>query len=540
MTLTQRLTIRTSEQRSRLAELAGLDELTDEQRAELGTLGTEHQDTEAQLRAAIASAPDADPTVDPTVDPEVRERLELRGRASLGRYLAAMLTGQPIGGAEAEYQAACKTPGIPIDLFEQDRPEIRADTASGVPATGVGTTVAPIQPFVFSQSIAPMLGIEMPTVGSGSYSEMTISTSLTAAAKSKATAQESTAAVLTPATATPRSIRGRLTLNLEDIAAIGQANFESALRQNAQAVVSDALDTQVITGNGTAPNLDGLIQAVDRPDRPDHDREPSMRSWRSVRGCHRRVMGPDHDGRRLGMVDERRRLQARGEVVPRQNHRHGPANGGVSLGNKTAADYLRKAYTGGFWTNEAYARNGVEYRARHRAIESGRMGLRTACLPTWGSIAVDDIYSDAQSGQRHFTLNILVGSKVLLVQPDAYKLDRTEGQRKGGRSRCLSPSGNLPGCADLIADDLQEIVDGGGVVIDAGRIAESLGWNPTDPDRNMDLLRVALGMRTTAIKIATRAGAQRCGPNVDHQPGSGRTSDGANGRGRAHDRHDAR
>ena len=63
-----------------------------------------------------------------------------------------------------------------------------------------------------------------------------------------------------------------------------------------------------------------------------------------------------------------------------------------------------------------------------------------------------------------------------------------------------------PGCADLIADDLQEIVDGGGVVIDAGRIAESLGWNPTDPDRNLDLLRVALGMRTTAIKIARERG----------------------------------
>ena len=63
-----------------------------------------------------------------------------------------------------------------------------------------------------------------------------------------------------------------------------------------------------------------------------------------------------------------------------------------------------------------------------------------------------------------------------------------------------------PGCADLIADDLQEIVDRGGVVIDAGRIAESLGWNPTDPDRNMDLLRVAVGMRTTAIKIARDRG----------------------------------
>ena len=46
--------------------------------------------------------------------------------------------------------------------------------ASGVPATGAGATLAPIQPFVFAQSIAPMLGIEMPSVGSGSYSEMTI------------------------------------------------------------------------------------------------------------------------------------------------------------------------------------------------------------------------------------------------------------------------------------------------------------------------------------------------------------------------------
>ena len=63
-----------------------------------------------------------------------------------------------------------------------------------------------------------------------------------------------------------------------------------------------------------------------------------------------------------------------------------------------------------------------------------------------------------------------------------------------------------PGCADLIADDLQEIVDRGDLVIDTGRIAESLGWNPTDPDRNMDLLRVALGMRTTAIKIARDRG----------------------------------
>ena len=239
MTLTQRLSIKTSEQRARLGEIGALDELTPELRTELDTLSAAHTDTEAQLRAAIAADGDANQAADPTVDPEVRERLELRGRASFGRYLAAMLTGQQISGAEAEYQAACKVPGIPIDLFEQDRPEVRADTASGLPATGAGATLAPIQPYVFAESIAPMLGIEMPSVGSGAYSEMTISTALTAAAKAKGIAQESTAAVLSATVAKPRSIRSRLTMNLEDIAEIGVANFESALRQNAGAALSD-------------------------------------------------------------------------------------------------------------------------------------------------------------------------------------------------------------------------------------------------------------------------------------------------------------
>ena len=56
--------------------------------------------------------------------------------------------------------------------------------------------------------IAPMLGIEKPQVMSGSYSEATITTALTAAAKAKGAAQESTAAVLTPATASPSANLG--------------------------------------------------------------------------------------------------------------------------------------------------------------------------------------------------------------------------------------------------------------------------------------------------------------------------------------------
>ena len=409
MTLTQRLSIKASEQRSRLGELGALDELTPELRTELDTLSAAHTDTEAQLRAAIAADGDATQAGDPTVDPEVRERLELRGRASFGRYLHAALTGAQISGPEAEFQSACKVAGIPLDLFEQDRPvEVRADAASGLPATGAGATLAPIQPYVFSQSIAPMLGIEMPSVGSGAYSEMTISTALSAGAKAKGTKQDSTAAVLTATTATPRSIRARLTLNLEDIAAIGQANFESALRENAGAALSDGLDNQAINGDGQAPNISGLIGQLTDPADPTAVAtfDAYLKSFSDqIEGLWAaRLM----DVSIVANVDAYK-LSA---TKFRDN-----AN---DLGSISFADYAMK-HLGGWWTNKrmpataAHIARGIVYR-------KGRMGLRTACLPTWGSLAVDDIYSDAASGQRHFTLNVLVGSKVLVVQPDCYGL----------------------------------------------------------------------------------------------------------------------
>jgi hypothetical protein len=160
MTALQKLQLKQSEIREKINGLLGNDARTEDETAALEKLTGEGQGLEVELRAAIIAAPDPQESTTTAVDPEVRERLELRGRASFGRYLHAALTGAQISGAEAEFQAACKTPGIPLDLFEIDRPpEVRADAATGVPSTGTGATLAPIQPFVFSQSIAPMLGI---------------------------------------------------------------------------------------------------------------------------------------------------------------------------------------------------------------------------------------------------------------------------------------------------------------------------------------------------------------------------------------------
>ena len=96
--------------------------------------------------------------------------------------------------------------------------------------------------------------------------------------------------------------------------------------------------------------------------------------------------------------------------------------GVASLGEVSVADYVSMK-AGGFWTNAgmpATATSGtLNKHAKAIFYRRGRPPLRTACLPTWGTVTVDDIYSDAGSRMRHYTISVLV--KVLLVQPVAYQ-----------------------------------------------------------------------------------------------------------------------
>ena len=116
--------------------------------------------------------------------------------------------------------------------------------------------MAPIQPYVFSSSIAGSLGIEIRDVPSGTYAIPRISTAPSSAApKAKGVDADATAGALTVISATPKRIPARLSLALEDVAAFGIDTFETALRQALQSKLSDALDDQIVNGSGVAPNL---------------------------------------------------------------------------------------------------------------------------------------------------------------------------------------------------------------------------------------------------------------------------------------------
>ena len=196
MTQTQTITVRLSEVRQKLNDLLGVEERSDEQNTELGTLTAEAQKLEPELRAAIAAEGDPNETRTATEpeDAETRERREIRSRSTLGGFISGAINGK-LDGAEAELSAAygCPPGQMPIAMLmrEPDRTEVRAVTP-GVTAPGATDSITPV---LFQRTAAAALGVTFPTVPSGQANYPVMTTAPTADVKAKgATAPETAGA----------------------------------------------------------------------------------------------------------------------------------------------------------------------------------------------------------------------------------------------------------------------------------------------------------------------------------------------------------
>ena len=409
---------RQSKERGRMAELSQVDDLSDEQRSELDTIEKATPDLERQIRAATVALEDEEEEAETRAadepDAERRERIELRRKASLTGYLRAALEGRQVDGAEAELRSAAGVSGIPLELWDVPaETEERATTEA--PGT-VGVNLDRIRPAVFANSIAPRLGIEMPRVTSGTYASATIADPLTADAKAKGADADATAATFTVTAVTPKRISARLSVQIEDVAAVGQANFESILRENLSLVLSDELDDQAINGDGSSNGLTGIFQRLTDPAATtavaDFDAFAAAHAagidglWANTLKDVSIVAGP------ATMALAARTFQTATNFK----------------GELSAAAYATEN-TGGFWTNKRMpnaatfesvdnVQQAILYR-KGRSMMGGAGAMRTAVCPHWNEISIDDIYSGSASGTRHFTMHVLLGD-VILVQPDAY------------------------------------------------------------------------------------------------------------------------
>lgn len=251
MTKLQKLQIKQSEIREKLAALSENDKRTDEQTAEMRSLTSDLTSLEPELRAAVVLQSTDDSATEKLFanDGENRELLELRNRSNLGNIFAATIEHRVTDGAELELQQhfGLQSNQIPLALLEK-----RAVTPA--PAN-VGVNQMEIIPAIFPQSCAAFLGISMDTVGVGEVVYPVLVSSAVVGVPAKGAiptgtgidSEGSTTGGFSAEILSPASLRASFFYNREDRASF--ANMAEALRMNLSDALADKLDQQILNGD---------------------------------------------------------------------------------------------------------------------------------------------------------------------------------------------------------------------------------------------------------------------------------------------------
>ena len=407
-----------------MAELSLLDNLDAETRAELDTIEKGTPDLERQLRAAAVAAETEDrasviaAATGDSPEPGA-ERAELRAACSVGRFLLGASGGRQ-SGPEAELQQELGLAGDQFPLEVWTRPEQRQadpETRAITPApTTVGINLDVLRPMVFAPSVVDKLMVEMPMVPSGTFATGTITMAATADAVDKGADVPETAGAFTVTTTTPHRVGASLNLAAEDIASIGQANFESILRQHISLVLSDDLDDQLLNGDGSTTGDDNNLAGFSNRLGAVTDAGAAVATFDDFVAA----FADSIDGLWASQVSQVS-IVAGVDTYKLSAKTFRDATG-QDLGDMTFADYAT-GHTAGWWTNKrmpataSNVQNAIVCRKGRSTMPIPDPARRRPALGL--HVSIDDIYTGARKGQRRYVLSVLVGD-VILVQPDAF------------------------------------------------------------------------------------------------------------------------
>ena len=395
MLRSQKLEIKSVEIRGRLSELAGLDSLEEDQRVELKEKTAELRQVEEQRVASLEietlESEQAEKSTNGTnPDPEERERQDILGKARLGNALRAVMDGRPLQGAENELRSAYGLSGdheIPHELFEpREAKEKRA--ATDAPATGTQVNEQPVQPFIYKEGVAGFLGIDMPQVGGGTASHPVLTTGTPAGMKAKGAAADETEAAFTISTSTPKRITGSFRVRVEDMAIFPQ--LEDSLRRDIPMSLSNAVEEQILNGDGSAPNITGLLERLTDPDEAMEKHTP---------GTYVSTIAGSLDGIHGYTLGDLRTLAGKATY-------QAMASGYFASTAVSTASYL-DTYTGGLRMSDRIP--DVTSNLQAGIV---RLGMRPMCAVSvvWGGVTlIRDIYSGAASGEIVVTALQLIG-----------------------------------------------------------------------------------------------------------------------------------
>ena len=265
MTTGQKLAIRLSEIRSKLNELSALEDVTDEQRAEIDSLSKEYQNKESQHRAALTVEADETRAALGEFgdgDGAPAETRALLSRVSIGDYLNPAVAGVGLTGVAAEVAGALQVGvvgpsggiAVPWRVLLGNQPEVRVD-----PERRAFTTTAandgpqmqrPILQRLFGAGVMDALGVRVDSVPAGRSEWPLITGGVDPdQAKEGDAAAAAVTAAFSYANLKPKRLTGRYEFSHEAAASV--ADLEQALRRDLADKVQSKMSDIII--NGTAP-----------------------------------------------------------------------------------------------------------------------------------------------------------------------------------------------------------------------------------------------------------------------------------------------
>ena len=357
-----------------------------------------------QYRAAMI-AEDAETRTAEELDGEGREVRTLIEKVELRDYLSEAASGKDCVGVAHELRGAifgdsASSGMVPWEaLLPVGQVEKRADAATVGP-TDVGVTQSSILGRVFAQSATSFLGVDLVSAPVGERAFPVLSAGATAAMKAVSTTKDAEAATFTVSTLSPELLAARYLVRVQDLARL--AGMEEALRSDLRGTLSDQMDVQVLTGNGTSPNVSGFLQEIAEPT----PTPSAVADYQAIlAGAASGV-----DGKFSGNLQGVRMLMGVKSWTLAASLSSG--SGDISI-----ADYL-SARSGGLRVsaNMPAPKAGNKVQA---ALLFRLGGGGSAVAPSWGLSITRDPFSSASKGEVSLQANMLMN--FALLRPAAYK-----------------------------------------------------------------------------------------------------------------------
>ena len=386
MTDRQKLELRQSTIRSRLAEL-GTAEGTEDGKSEIDTLAVEYSANETRIRAFMIAS-DAPVETTTSTTKETKERAELYAKASVGDLVYSLVNGRSgvQGGAMGELQ---KEHGLGDN--EIHIRQLSPETYAVTPAPGnTGEVQQPIIPYVFPQSCAAFLGVDMPTVGVGEAVFPVLTKELDVRTPAENDAAAETTGEFSADVLSPSRIQASFFYSREDRARF--AGMDESLRENLSTGLADGLDRVILAGTN------GLLTGTNLAHN-NASAQTEFAGYISDFGYSR------VDGRYASMTSDLR------IVMGSATYAHAGSQYRGNNSEETALDRLMRV-TGGVKVS-AHVPAAAGSPAKQNAII--RLGMnRDMVAPIWENVAlIPDEVTKAGSGQIVITAVMLHAVKVL-------------------------------------------------------------------------------------------------------------------------------